>query len=54
MSLRVTYRFRVAQHVPLDNYIYFTDLTKACNVNENLLTRLLRHTMVFTYSTSQR
>ena len=47
MSLRVIYRFRVAQRVPLDDSISFTDLAKACNVNENLLTRLLRHAMVF-------
>lgn len=47
MSLRAIYRFRVAQHVPLDNTISFTDLAKACNINENVLTRLLRHAMVF-------
>jgi hypothetical protein len=46
MSLRVIYHFRVAQHVPLDNSISFTDLAKACNVAEKLLTRLLRHAMV--------
>lgn len=46
MSLRVIYHFRVAQHVPLDEYISFTDLAKACKVEQNLLTRLLRHAMV--------
>jgi hypothetical protein len=47
MSLRVIYRFRIAQHVPLDSSISFSDLAKACTINENLLTRLLRHAMVF-------
>jgi ubiquinone/menaquinone biosynthesis C-methylase UbiE len=47
MPLRVIYRYRVAQHVPLDSSISFTDLAKACAINENLLTRLLRHAMVF-------
>lgn len=37
----------MAQHVPLDDSISFTDLAKACSVNKNLLTRLLRHAMVF-------
>jgi SAM-dependent methyltransferase len=46
MSLRVIYHFGVAQHVPLDNHISFADLAKACNVDEKLLTRLLRHAMV--------
>jgi SAM-dependent methyltransferase len=47
MPLRVIYHYRVAQHVPLDSSISFTDLAKACAINENLLTRLLRHAMVF-------
>ncbi|PMD17107.1 hypothetical protein NA56DRAFT_579275, partial [Hyaloscypha hepaticicola] len=46
MSLRVNYHFRVAQRVPLETSISFTDLAKACNVEGNLLTRLLRHAMV--------
>jgi len=46
MSIRVIYHFRVAQHVPLDDSISFADLAKACNVDEKLLTRVLRHAMV--------
>jgi hypothetical protein len=46
MSFRVIYHFRVAQRVPLETSISFTDLAKACNVEGNLLTRLLRHAMV--------
>ncbi|PMD39312.1 S-adenosyl-L-methionine-dependent methyltransferase [Hyaloscypha variabilis F] len=46
MSLRVIYHFRIAQNVPLDNSISFNNLAKACNVEEKLLTRLLRHAMV--------
>ncbi|KAH8812745.1 S-adenosyl-L-methionine-dependent methyltransferase [Xylogone sp. PMI_703] len=47
MCLRVIYRYRVAQHVPIDSSISFADLAKACNVDENLLSRFLRHAMVF-------
>lgn len=47
MGLRVIHRFRVAHHVPLEGSISFADLAKACNINENLLTRLLRQAMVF-------
>jgi ubiquinone/menaquinone biosynthesis C-methylase UbiE len=47
MSLRVIYHFRVPQNVPLDDYISFADLAKACHVDENHLTRLLRQAMIF-------
>jgi hypothetical protein len=45
VTLQVISRCKIAQHVPLDNPISYTDLSAICSVPEHTLKRLLRHAM---------
>lgn len=45
VTLQVISRCKIAQHVPLDTPISYTDLSAICSVPEHPLKRLLRHAM---------
>lgn len=44
--LRVLYNFNIPQHVPLDGTVTFSELAKACRLDEPRLTRIVRYLML--------
>lgn len=45
LALRIIYQYKIAQVVPLEGSITYTEISKACGLSESLLFRFLRHAM---------